>query len=67
MIYSTLLILFGIYVGQEYPVIPSVRLMAIGFLRYIKETNENLKNDNNDDQSVHKSFLENIINKMFFQ
>jgi hypothetical protein len=66
MIYSTLLLLFGIYIGQEYPVVPSVRLMAFSVLRYLKETNEKIQNESDEtssSQSTLESLLKNFIKK----
>jgi hypothetical protein len=47
MFYSILLLLSGIYIGQEYHNLPSVRVMSITILNYLK----NLKNDSNGDNS----------------
>jgi hypothetical protein len=60
MIYSTLLLLFGIYIGQEYPVVPSVRLMSISLLRYIKERNDELQKETTDVQN--ERTIENFSN-----
>ena len=45
MFYSILLLLSGIYIGQEYHNLPSVRVLSIVILNYLK----NLKNDNVND------------------
>jgi len=51
MFYSILLLLSGIYIGQEYHNLPSVRVMSIVILNYLK----NLKNDNvNDNDNNNK-------------
>jgi len=50
MFYSILLLLSGIYIGQEYHNLPSVRVMSIVILNYLK----NLKNDNVNDNDNNK-------------
>lgn len=55
MFYSIFVLLFGIYVGQEYDVVPSVRLMTLSLLRYMKEnyTNNNVANNNDNNQDAY--------------
>lgn len=67
MIYSTLLILFGIYVGQEYPVIPSVRLMSIGLMRYIKQKNDELQRESEttQDERTMENFFSNFLKSLY--
>lgn len=36
MIYSLILLLSGIYLGQEYAIIPSVRIVFINMLLYLQ-------------------------------
>ena len=50
MFYSILLLLSGIYIGQEYHNLPSVRVMSIVIFNYLK----NLKNDNVNDNDNNK-------------
>jgi hypothetical protein len=58
MFYSILLLLSGIYIGQEYHNLPSVRLMSIAILNYLnnlKNTNNN--NNDNDYSNLFSYFL----------
>jgi len=49
MFYSILLLLSGIYIGQEYHNLPSVRVMSIVIFNYLKNLkNDNVNNDNNN-------------------
>jgi uncharacterized protein YqgC (DUF456 family) len=66
MLYSVFLILFGVYVGQEYPVVPSVKLVALSLLRYIKDNSEKVEDNTNltGDQNM-KNFLSNFIKSIY--
>ena len=60
MFYSILLLLSGIYIGQEYHNLPSVRIMSIAILNYLKNLkndNENNNNDNNYYSQIFSYFL----------
>jgi hypothetical protein len=50
MIYTLFVLTFGVFIGQEYPLLPSIKLLAISCYDYIntfkKETDINNKNDN---------------------
>jgi len=46
MLYSLFVLVFGIYLGQEYP-IPNIRLVSINLLEYI----EGLQNE---DRNIHE-------------
>ena len=66
MFYSIFVLLFGIYVGQEYDVVPSVRLMTLSLLRYIKENYTNDTN-NNPTESNNDTFIYKFLTKFFKQ
>jgi len=52
MFYSILLLLSGIYIGQEYHNLPSVRVMSIVIFNYLKNLkNDNVNNDNNNNNN----------------
>jgi len=51
MFYSILLLLSGIYIGQEYHNLPSVRVMSIVILNYLKNLKNDNVNDNNKDDN----------------
>lgn len=66
MLYSVFLILFGVYIGQEYNGLPSVKLATLSFLRYIKDNSEKVE-DNTDlrgDQNM-ENFLTNFIKSIY--
>lgn len=69
MLYSVVLILFGIYVGQEYPVVPSIRLMSISLLHYIKQRNDEVQKETIDVQNEHTSFnnVNNFIKSLLYK
>ena len=45
MIYSIMVLLFGIYIGQEYPELPSVKNITVNVIHY---TIDCLKNENDN-------------------
>jgi uncharacterized protein YqgC (DUF456 family) len=67
MLYSFVLLLVGVYVGQEYPVVPSVKLMTLSLLRYIKDKSEDSTNKDpnlSSDLNI-QNFLSNFIKSMY--
>ena len=64
MFYSILLLLSGIYIGQEYHNLPSVRLMSIVILNYlknIKNTSDNNNNNNNDNNNNNNNYYSQLF------
>jgi uncharacterized protein YqgC (DUF456 family) len=41
MIWDIIVFIFGIYVGQEYNILPSIKLLFFGALSYLKTIQEN--------------------------
>jgi uncharacterized protein YqgC (DUF456 family) len=35
MIYTVVTLAIGIYIGQEYPLLPSIKLLGLSFLEYL--------------------------------
>jgi len=67
MLYSFVLLLVGVYVGQEYPVVPSVKLMTLSLLRYIKDKSEDSTNKDpnlSSDLNI-QNFLSNFIKSIY--
>jgi uncharacterized protein YqgC (DUF456 family) len=66
MLYSIFLLLIGVYVGQEYPVIPSVKLITLSLLRYIKDKSEEVDKDPElrSNQNM-QNFLSNFIKSIY--
>lgn len=70
MLYSIVLILFGVYVGQEYQGVPCVKSVTLSLLRYIKDNkSDNSDNTNKDlelrsDQNI-QNFLSNFIKSIY--
>lgn len=63
MLYSIVLILFGVYVGQEYQGVPCVKSVTLSLLRYIKDgTNKDL--ELKSDQNI-QNFLSNFIKSIY--
>lgn len=56
MIYELVLIVFGIYMGQEYNNIPSVSYLMNNSLKYMKDTNTEDKLDKNIFNYFYKIF-----------
>ena len=46
MIYSVLMITFGIFLGQEFPIIPNVKLIVIKYLQKVVFKNIENNKDN---------------------
>ena len=51
MFYSILLLLSGIYIGQEYHNLPNVRSISIVILNYLKNISDNGKDNDNDNDN----------------
>ena len=61
MLYELFLITFGIYVGQEYPIVPRVKLVISNL---IIKYNENYSNDTSDNNDVKQDTYDFL--KVFF-
>jgi hypothetical protein len=61
MLYELFLITFGIYVGQEYPIVPRVKLVISNLIIKYNQNYSNDKSDNNDVKQDTYDFL-----KVFF-
>jgi len=67
MLYSIVLILFGVYVGQEYQGVPCVKSVTLSLLRYIKDDksdNTNKDLELRSDQNI-QNFLGNFIKSIY--
>lgn len=66
MLYSIVLILFGVYVGQEYPGVPCVKSVTLSLLHYIKDKSDNTEEEveNKSDQNI-QNFLSNFIKSIY--
>lgn len=67
MLYSIVLILFGVYVGQEYQGVPCVKSVTLSLLRYIKDDksdNTNKDLELRSDQNI-QNFLSNFIKSIY--
>jgi hypothetical protein len=68
MFYSILLLLSGIYIGQEYHNLPSVRVMSIVIFNYLKNLkNDNVNNDNNNNNNDNNDNNDNNNNSYYSQ
>jgi hypothetical protein len=56
MFYSILLLLSGIYIGQEYHTLPSVRLISITILNYLNNLKNNNENNNENNNYYNQLF-----------
>lgn len=56
MFYSILLLLSGIYIGQEYHNLPNVRSISIVILNYLKNIKNTSDNNNNNDNYYSQLF-----------
>jgi hypothetical protein len=55
MLYSIGVFVFGVYVGQEFDAVPSIKVLSIAFLAYIRRVADNsLQETNNiaDDENL---------------
>lgn len=65
MLYSIVLILFGVYVGQEYQGVPCVKSVTLSLLRYIKDKSDNTEEVENKSGQNIQNFLSNFIKSIY--
>jgi hypothetical protein len=61
MFYSILLLLSGIYIGQEYHNLPSVRLISIAILNYLNNLKNASDNPNNADNPNSNTYYSQLL------
>jgi hypothetical protein len=47
MIYTIFVLTFGVFIGQEYPLLPSIKLLAISCYDYLNTFKKEPDNNNN--------------------
>lgn len=62
MLYSIFMLISGIYVGQEYDVIPSIKLVTINLINYVRN---NLENNVENTIIIKETFIQKIIKLLF--
>jgi uncharacterized protein YqgC (DUF456 family) len=63
MIYTAVVLVIGIYLGQEYTIIPSIKIMLLGMLSYLKQIQEQAQAKEADSSTT--TTTEYIVNKYF--
>lgn len=60
MIWTTFVLLIGIYIGQEFDVVPSIKLIGLALLNNIKDFQDN-SNEAKQDNNIFTKFWEIFI------
>lgn len=65
MFYTLFVLVVGVYLGQEYTILPSVRALSFVLLDYLKEIKNKIEeNDPNDDKEI-KLTWQDIVRSLF--
>jgi hypothetical protein len=62
MLYSVFLLLLGIYFGQEYQIIPSIRIITANMMVYFHQLRDPIEQNVQQQQQQHQ---ENVIRRMY--
>ena len=76
MIASFVFIILGVYIGQEYAILPNVKILTLHVLSYIKNNIDNIDNIDNindnkntikieEDTSYYSFIIKKIIQKLY--
>ena len=64
MMYTTLVFVFGVYVGQEYPFIPSVRVIALSALASVSNWSQQHERENAaENQNSMYGYIQQLFKK----
>ena len=64
MLYSLTVLICGVYIGQEYNIIPSVRILATSVLVYLQNVRDPVRDQNDD---IWYGFLNKFYEKLTFK
>lgn len=57
MLYSLFVLTVGIYLGQEYAILPSVKILGITILNNLRKISDENNNKETQDETLYNSFL----------